>query len=94
MSGNEIFCRMYEDLKFLENFVDNHHELNRIKLQNTNFLNGIKGIYSSNDNIDHINLIIKKLIDNNIKIVIDEDLFQENKNTPLDKLFIYKNKNY
>ena len=94
LSGNEIFCRMYEDLKFLENFVDNHHELNRIKLQNTNFLNGIKGIYSSNDNIDHINLIIKKLIDNNIKIVIDEDLFQENKNTPLDKLFIYKNKNY
>ena len=72
------------DLKTLDKFVENHHELKRIKLQNTNFLEGLKNLIKDINNKDEINNFIQKLTSRNIKFVLE---------TGLDNLFteLYSN---
>ena len=84
LSFNDINIREMNDLKTLDKFVENHHELKRIKLQNTNFLEGLKNLIKDINNKDEINNFIQKLTSRNIKFVLE---------TGLDNLFteLYSN---
>ena len=95
LSGNNIESRNINDLMALDTFVDNHIELRRIKLQQNNFIYGVKKLLDSKENKEQVNNIIQRLIDKNIKIVLENELNDYvNKSKILGNLFLFKDKAY
>ena len=95
LSANQINFRNIDDLKGLDNFIDNHQELRKIKVQQTNFYNDLIKLIEGKNNKLEINNIIKRLIEKNIKFVLNLELFDStNDNNLLSSLFLYKDKNY
>ena len=95
LSANQINCRNINDLKALDTFVDNHQELKKIKVQETNFYNGLNKLIEGKIHKLEINNIINRLLGKNIKFVLNTELsnFADN-NKHLSNLFLYKDKNY
>ena len=83
-----------EHLKSLENFVDNHHELKKIKMQNTNFLNGIISMMKTLDFKEDFNIIIPKFMSRKLKFVVETELNDINDIGNVSNLLIYKDKTY
>ena len=95
LSGNNIECRNIKDLMALDTFVDNHIELRRIKLQQNNFIYGVKKLLNSKDNKEQVINIIQSLNDKNIKIVLENELNDYvNISKILGNLFLFKDKTY
>ena len=96
LSGNHIECNNINDLIALDNFIDNHQELRKIKLQQNKFIYGIKSLLDSKGNKkEEIKNIIQRFIDKNVKIVLENELKDfVIKNKTLANLFLYKNKTY
>ena len=95
LSANQINFRNIDDLKGLDNFIDNHQELRKIKVQQTNFYNDLIKLIEGKNNKLEINNIINRLIEKNIKFVLNLELFDStNDNNLLSSLFLYKDKNY
>lgn len=94
LSGNKMECSNIRDLKGLDTFVDNHKELKKIKLQQTNFITGLNKLIK-NENKDEINNILQRLIEKNIKFVIGEECNNpKNYKEYLYNLLEFKNKSY
>ena len=94
LSGNKMECSNIKDLKGLDTFVDNHKELKKIKLQQTNFIAGLNKLIK-NENKDEINNILQRLIEKNIKFVIGEECNNpKNYKEYLYNLLEFKNKSY
>lgn len=94
LSGNKMECSNIRDLKGLDTFVDNHKELKKIKLQQTNFIAGLNKLIK-NENKDEINNILQRLMEKNIKFVIGEECNNpKNYKEYLYNLLEFKNKSY
>ena len=95
LSGNKIECQNVLDLKALDNFIDNHKELKKVKLQQTSFVHGFKKLIEGKNNKDEINNIIHRLFEKNIKLIIETELDGDVRNNKiLVNIFSYKNKTY
>lgn len=94
LSFNDISMKEIEHLKSLENFVDNHHELKKIKMQNTNFLNGIISMMKTLDFKEDFNIIIPKFMSRKLKFVVETELNDINDIGNVSNLLIYKDKTY
>jgi hypothetical protein len=94
LSGNKMECSNIKDLKGLDTFVDNHKELKKIKLQQTNFITGLNKLIKT-ENKDEVNNIMQNLIEKNIKFVIGEECNNpKNFEEYLYNLLEFKNKSY
>ena len=95
LSANQIECRNIMDLKSLDIFIDNHQELRRIKMQQNQFIQGLKKLIDQKSTRDEVLNIINKFIEKNIKFIIETDLrLIAYSNKSLSSLFTFKNKNY
>ena len=95
LSGNKMECTNIKDLKGLDTFVDNHKELKKIKLQQTNFIAGLNKLIKTDNNKDEVNNIIQRLSEKNIKFVIGEECNNpKNFKEYLYNLLEFKNKSY
>ena len=74
LSFNAINLEEMNDLKSLDKFLENHHELKKVKLQYTNFLDGFQDLIKDENNRDEINNIINKLTSKNIFIILETGL--------------------
>ena len=83
-----------ENVKSLENFVDNHHELKKIKLQNTNFVNGFINLIKKLDFKEDFNIIIPKFTSIKLKFVVESDLNNKVNSEFLPNLLSFKDKTY
>ena len=93
LSFNEINLKEIENLHSLENFINNHPNLKKIKLQGTNFINDLKLLSSNLDFKDEVNIIIQRLMPRNIKFVLETELNTGNAEF-LSSLLIFKDKAY
>ena len=95
LSGNPVNCENIHYLKEFDFFVNNHQELKKIKLQQTSFIDGFIKLIDGKKNKDEINNIIQRLIDKNIKFVIEKNLYDfTNEYEVLRNILKFKNKNY
>ena len=95
LSGNKVECRNISDLKALDTFIDNHKELKKVKLQQTSFVQGFKKLIEGKNCKDEINNIIHRLLEKNIKLIIETELDGDvRSNKILKNMFSYKNKTY
>ena len=94
LSFNEINMKEIENVKSLENFVDNHHELKKIKLQNTNFVNGFINLMKKLDFKEDFNIIIPKFTSIKLKFVVESDLNNKVNSEFLPNLLSFKDKTY
>ena len=94
LSFNDINMKEIEHLKSLENFVDNHHELKKIKIQNTNFINGWITMMKTLDFQEDFNIIIPKFMSRKLKFVVETELNDINITENVSSLLIYKDKTY
>ena len=74
LSFNDINLREINDLKALDNFVENHHSLKKIKLQYTNFFEGFKNLIKNENYKEETNFIIGKLISRNLLFILEPEL--------------------
>ena len=94
LSANKMECSNIRDLKGLDTFVDNHKELKKIKLQQTNYIVGLNKIIKT-EKIEEISNILQRLIEKNIKFVIGEECNNPKNFTDyLYNLLEFKNKCY
>ena len=93
LSFNDIDMKELKNLKTLEKFIDNHHELKRLKLQYTEFFEGFILLVKLNDFKQEVNPIIKKLISREIKFVLEPNLNNIDYGL-LNNILSYKDKAY
>ena len=93
LSFNDIDMKELKNLKTLEKFIDNHHELKRLKLQYTEFFEGFILLVKLNDFKQEVNPIIKKLISREIKFVLEPNLNNIDSGL-LNNILSYKDKTY
>ena len=77
LSSNNINLKEIKDLKALNNFVKNHRDLKKIKLQYTNFIEGLRNLIG-NDGMkiykEESNMILKYLMERNIIFILESEL--------------------
>ena len=77
LSSNNINLKEIKDLKELNNFVENHRDLKKIKLQYTNFIEGLRNLIG-NDGMkiykEESNMILKYLMERNIIFILESEL--------------------
>ena len=77
LSSNNINLKEIKDLKALNNFVENHRDLKKIKLQYTNFIEGLRNLIG-NDGMkiykEESNMILKYLMERNIIFILESEL--------------------
>ena len=93
LSFNEINLKEIESLHSLENFVNNHTNLKKVKFQGTNFLDDFKTLSNTLDFKDEVNIIIQRLMSKNIKFVLETELNNSNAEF-LSSLLSFKDKTY
>ena len=69
LSMNQIDCKDINELKQIENFINNYQKLKKIKIQENNFMKGLFLLYDKNKN--EINEIIERLKKKEIKFDVD-----------------------
>ena len=93
LSFNEINLKEIESLHSLENFINSHTNLKKIKLQGTSFLDDFKTLSNSLDFNDEANFIIQRLMSRNLKFVLETVLNNSNAEF-LSNLLSFKDKTY
>ena len=77
LSSNNINLKEIKDLKALNNFVENHRDLKKIKLQYINFIEGLRNLIG-NDGMkiykEESNMILKYLMERNIIFILESEL--------------------
>ena len=77
LSFNDINLKEIKDLKALNSFVENHHDLKKIKVQYTNFFEGYKNLITNNEMKiykEESTLILKNLNERKIIFIIEPEL--------------------
>ena len=74
LSCNNINLGELDDLKNLDNFLENHRKLDKLKLQYTNFLEGFQNLIKNPGNKEDINIIKSKLTSKNCMIILETGL--------------------
>lgn len=91
LSGNDIQIQFIQNFKILQKFIENHTDLEKIKLQQTPFIQGFKKYVENNYN-QEMKVAINKMIEKNFKFVFEPELSGYMNNPDINKILSYKDK--